>query len=79
LQREKLTKKCRGAKLQVILCKKKITGRSPLRLQGKCADMNLISTRSLYPFDDAIDLTIGLLPDGIPFSPSSGNRRTEGR
>ena len=31
LQRGKLTKKCRGAKLQVILCRKKITSRSPLR------------------------------------------------
>jgi len=71
LRRGKLTKKCRGAKLQVFLCRKKITGRSPLRFLGKCASRNLISARSLYPFDDAIDQTIGLLPDGIPFSPGS--------
>jgi len=51
LQRGKLTKKCRGAKLQVI--EKKITGRSPLRFLRKCVGRNLISVRSLYPFDDA--------------------------
>ena len=67
-QRGKLIKKCRGAKLQVILCSKKITGRSPLRFLGKCAGRNLINARSLYPFDDVIDQTIGLPPDGIPFS-----------
>ena len=66
LQKEKLTKKGREAKLQLIICKKKITSRSPLRFLGKCAGRNLISVRSLYPFDDAIDQTIGLLPDGLP-------------
>ena len=34
LRRGKLIKKCRGTKLQVILCSKKITGRSPLRFLG---------------------------------------------
>ena len=63
----KLTKKDRGAKLQVILYrkKKKITSRSPLRFLGKCAGRNLISARSLYPFDDAIDQTIRLPPIGF--------------
>ena len=74
--KEKLTKGGRGAKLQVI--EMKITGRSPLRFLGKRAGRNLISARSLYPFDDAIDQTIGLPPDGIPSSSGSGNRRTEG-
>jgi len=78
LQRGKLTKKCRGAKLQVILYNKKIISRSPLVVLGKCAGRNLISARSLYPFDDAIDQTIGLLPDEIPFSPGLGNQRIEG-
>ena len=53
LQRGKLTKKCRGAKFQVI--EKKIIGRSSLRFLGKCVGRNLISARSLYPFDNAID------------------------
>ena len=43
-KRGKLTKKRgRGANLQVILCSKKITGRSPLRFLEKCAGRNLIS------------------------------------
>jgi len=57
-----------------MLCSKKIIGRSPLRFLGKCAGRNLISTRSLYPFDGAIDQIIGLLPDGIPFSSSLENQ-----
>ena len=48
----------RGAKLQVFLCRKKITGRSSLRFSEKCAGRNLISARSLYLFDDAIDQVI---------------------
>jgi len=39
----------------------KITGRSPLRFLVKYADRNLISARSPYPFDDAIDQTVSLL------------------
>ena len=73
----KTYKRDRGAKLQVI--EKKITSRSPLRFLGKCAGRNLIIARSLYPFDDTSDQTIGLSPDGIPFSPGSGNQRTEDR
>ena len=69
----------RGAKLQVILYRKKIIGRSPLKFLEKCAGRNLISARSLYPFDDAIGQTIGLPPDKTPFSPGSENRRIEGR
>ena len=79
LRKGKLTKKCRGAKLQVFLYRKKITGRSPLRFLGKCAGRNLISARSLYPFDDAIGQTIGLPPDKTSFLPGSGNQRTEDR
>ena len=56
---------------------KKITSRSPLRVLGKCAGGNLISARSLYPFDDAIDRVIELLPCKTPFSLGSGNQRTE--
>jgi len=73
--KEKLTKKCRGAKLQVI--EKKITGRSPLRSLRKCVGRNLISAQSLYPFDDATGQTIELPPNKTPFSLGSENRRTE--
>jgi len=70
--RGKTYKKGRGAKLQVI--KRRITSRSSLRFLGKYAGRNLISARSLYPFDDAIDQTIKLPPNRIPFSLGSGNR-----
>jgi len=39
--RGKTYKENRGAKLQVFLYRKKITGRSPLRFLGKCAGRNL--------------------------------------
>ena len=52
----------------------KNTGRSPLRFLEKYAGRNLISARSLYPFDDAIDQMIKLSPNRIPFSLDSGNR-----
>jgi len=64
-------KRDRGVKLQVI--EKKITGRSPLRFLRKCAGRNLISARSLYPFDDAIGQMIELPPLGNSFSPGSKN------
>ena len=53
----KLTKENGGAKLQVLLLrkKKKITSRSPLRFLGKCAGGSLISARPLCPVDDAGD------------------------
>ena len=73
----KLTKIIRGEKLQEI--KNKNTIRSPLRFLGKYAGKNLISTQSLYPFDDAIDQTVTLPPNGIFFSLSSGNLRFESR
>ena len=57
--------------------KKEITSRSPLRFLGKCVGRNLISARSLYPFDDAIDQVIELPPNKTPFSLDLGNRRTE--
>ena len=66
--RENLEKSVQGAKLQVSLYRKqkKFTSKSPLRFLGKCAGRNLISGRSLYPFDDAVGqisncLLIGLL------------------
>ena len=71
----KTYKKGRGAKLQVI--KGRITSTSPLRFLEKCASKNLISARSLYPFDDAIDQVMELSPNKTPFSLSSGNRRTK--
>ena len=71
----KLTKEYGGAKLQVI--KGRITSRSPLRFLEKCASRNLISTRSLYPFDDAIDQVIELPPNKTPFLLGSENQRTE--
>ena len=50
----KLKKKDRGAKLQVILYKKKkITSRSPLRFMGKCVSGSLISAQPLCLVDDA--------------------------
>ena len=42
-------------KLQVILCRKKITGGSPLRFLGKYAGRNLINARSLCPLDHESD------------------------
>ena len=51
-----------------------IIGRYPLRFLRKYAGRNLISAQSLYPFDDAIDQTIKLPPNRIPFSLSSENR-----
>ena len=51
----KTYKRDRGAKLQVFLCKKKITGRSPLKFLGKCAGGSLISVRPLCPVDYASD------------------------
>ena len=71
----KLTKRDRGAKLQVIEIE--ITSRSPLRFLGKCASRNLISARSLYPFDDATGQMIGLPFNKTPFSLGSENQRTE--
>ena len=64
-------------KLQVI--KKEITSRSPLRFLGKYAGRNLISARSLYPFDDAIDQMATLPPNRIPFSLDSENQIFESR
>jgi len=43
------------------------------------ASRNLISARSLYLFDDAIDQTVTLPPNRISFSLGSGNRRFESR
>ena len=58
-----------------ITSKIEITSRSPLRFLENCAGKNLISARSLYPFDDLIDQTIGISPDEIPFSSGSGNQK----
>ena len=68
----KTYKRVQGAKLQVFLCTKKITDRSPLRFLGKCAGRNLISAWPLYPFDDAIGQMIELLLLGNSFSPGFG-------
>ena len=55
----------------------KITDKSSLRFLRKYADRNLISVRSLYPFDDTIDQVIELPPCKTPFSLDSGNQKTE--
>jgi len=58
LIRGELTKKGSRSEITSTSLKKKITSRSPLRFLRKCAGRNLISARSLYSFDDAIDQVI---------------------
>ena len=58
LIRGEFTKKGSRSEITSTSLKKKITSRSPLRFLRKCAGRNLISARSLYSFDDAIDQVI---------------------